>query len=320
MNDYFNNTQDLLEHTKARAANVEANFDQVAEGFDKFPPRARLFTGSAGFSEDTGIPNAFLLESVTAVTALLDGMEFKFRAKNSNTGPSTLSVNGLGARPVQRTDGTALDAGDIFAGQIVTLTYSQTHNAFQYFSTSASVIAVAQSYAQQATLQAQSAVTSASTATAAAGTATSAAGSASSSAAAAAVSAAQAQQAASDVSDKAPSASPTFTGQVTNSGTSRQAVATISGGVINLASSDEFYGAVTGNVTLSFSNLPASSHSRTIKITFAHSAGTITWPSTVRWPDNRAPSLVTGRTHVFVLTTRDGGSTWQAAALPNYTP
>ena len=33
-NPYFNNTQDILPLTKARAANVEANFDAVGVGFD----------------------------------------------------------------------------------------------------------------------------------------------------------------------------------------------------------------------------------------------------------------------------------------------
>lgn len=74
---------------------------------------------------------------------------------------------------------------------------------------------------------------------------------------------------------------------------------------------------VAGNVTLTFSNAPASkAFSFTLEIT--HTSGAITWPSSVRWPSETAPSLTTGKTHLFGFVTDDSGTTWRGASQINY--
>ncbi|MEO5698548.1 MAG: hypothetical protein ABIQ60_15610, partial [Burkholderiaceae bacterium] len=103
--------------------------------------RARLFTNSAGYVVDTGGASAFFLTGIPGVTAYLDGMEVLFRVANTVTGVTTINVNGLGSRTVNRTDGTSLQAGDIVSGQIVSLRYSTTTSTFQFFSSSAGAAA-----------------------------------------------------------------------------------------------------------------------------------------------------------------------------------
>ena len=44
----------------------------------------------------------------------------------------------------------------------------------------------------------------------------------------------------------------------------------------------------------------------------------ITWPSSVRWPGNTAPTLGNG-THLIFFQTENGGNTWRGAALTGYT-
>jgi len=54
---------------------------------------------------------------------LVEGMELSFIAANSNTGPSTINVNGTGAKDITKNVNDLLNAGNILAGQVVTLRY-----------------------------------------------------------------------------------------------------------------------------------------------------------------------------------------------------
>lgn len=78
-----------------------------------------------------------------------------------------------------------------------------------------------------------------------------------------------------------------------------------------------FTASINGSGTFSFSNVPAAkSYGLTIEVT--HTSGTISWPTSVTWPKETAPELTTGKTHVFVLITDDGGTRWRGAALVGY--
>lgn len=75
---------------------------------------------------------------------------------------------------------------------------------------------------------------------------------------------------------------------------------------------------ISANSTFTFSNAPASrSYAFTLELT--HTSGTVTWPASVMWPNGTAPSLTTGKTHLFVFVTDDGGTRWRGASLVNYT-
>ena len=78
-----------------------------------------------------------------------------------------------------------------------------------------------------------------------------------------------------------------------------------------------FTASINGSGTFSFSNVPAAkSYGLTIEVT--HVSGSIGWPASVTWPKETAPELTTGKTHVFVLITDDGGTRWRGAALVDY--
>ena len=75
---------------------------------------------------------------------------------------------------------------------------------------------------------------------------------------------------------------------------------------------------IAANSTFTFSSPPASrSYSFTLELT--HTSGTVTWPASVQWPAGLAPSLTTGKTHLFMFVTDDGGTRWRGSALVNYT-
>ena len=74
---------------------------------------------------------------------------------------------------------------------------------------------------------------------------------------------------------------------------------------------------INGNSTFTFSNVPAGkAYAFTFELT--HTGGTVTWPTKVKWPGDTAPSLTTGKTHLFVFVTDDGGTRWRGVANTNY--
>lgn len=75
------------------------------------------YVASGSFYTDSGIANAYVLNttgSFQAPTQYVDGMEIRFRTSNTNTGASTINVNGLGVKNIKNSDGTT----DILAGFI----------------------------------------------------------------------------------------------------------------------------------------------------------------------------------------------------------
>lgn len=67
--------------------------------------------------------------SITGITSLSEGLSIKIKFTNVNTGASTLNINGLGAKAIQKGNGNALSSGNIKAGQICHLVY--TGSVFQ---------------------------------------------------------------------------------------------------------------------------------------------------------------------------------------------
>lgn len=86
---------------------------------------------------------------------------------------------------------------------------------------------------------------------------------------------------------------------------------------IDLSTGNYFTKTINANSTFTFSNVPPSrAYAFTLELT--HTSGTVTWPSSVKFNEDTAPSLTTGRTHLFMFVTDDSGSRWRAAALTNY--
>lgn len=70
---------------------------------------------------DSGIANAYVLNFTAPFTSYQTGIVIYWQASNTNTGPSTLNVNGLGVAPIINPNGSALTAGQIVGGTIVTV-------------------------------------------------------------------------------------------------------------------------------------------------------------------------------------------------------
>jgi hypothetical protein len=78
---------------------------------------------------DTGSANIYTVAYAPAVVAITDGMTLKFKAKTGNTGASTFSPNGLGAKPIVGSAHAALQGGEIVANGDVWLQYNSSIGA-----------------------------------------------------------------------------------------------------------------------------------------------------------------------------------------------
>jgi hypothetical protein len=101
-------------------------------------------------------------------------------------------------------------------------------------------------------------------------------------------------------------------------GTYAQTVVAVPALAIDCSTGNYFTKTINGASTFTVSNVPASrSYSFTLELT--HTSGAITWFSGVEWPGATAPTLTTGKTHLFMFVTDDGGTRWRASSLINYT-
>lgn len=81
----------------------------------------------SNFALDTGTANNYLIAITGQTTTYATGLAFQFKAANTNTGASTLNVNSQGSISIVKTDGSALVAGDIISGGIVSVMYDGTN-------------------------------------------------------------------------------------------------------------------------------------------------------------------------------------------------
>jgi hypothetical protein len=101
-------------------------------------------------------------------------------------------------------------------------------------------------------------------------------------------------------------------------GTYAQTVVAVSALAIDCSTGNYFTKTINGASTFTVSNVPASrAYAFTLELT--HTSGTVTWFSGVEWPAGTAPTLTTGKTHLFMFVTDDGGTRWRASSLINYT-
>lgn len=91
----------------------------------------------------------------------------------------------------------------------------------------------------------------------------------------------------------------------------------LNGSGIPCASGNYFTATLSGDSSVYFDGIPANSYSLAYEVD--HQTGTITWPTSVSWPAATAPTLTTGKTHLFMFITDDSGSSWRASSLIDYT-
>ena len=80
---------------------------------------------------------------------------------------------------------------------------------------------------------------------------------------------------------------------------------------MDLSAGEYFSKTISGNTTLTFSNIPSGYCGWVLEITNGGSA-TVTWPASVKWGGGVAAVLTTAGVDILVFTTDDGGTTVRA--------
>ena len=101
------------------------------------------------------------------------------------------------------------------------------------------------------------------------------------------------------------------------SGTIAQNVVAMAALDVDCSTGNYFTKTINADSTFTFSNVP-SSRAYSFVLELTHTSGTVTWPTSVKFPSDTAPTLTTGKTHLFVFETNDGGTRFRGAALVDY--
>ena len=93
----------------------------------------------------------------------------------------------------------------------------------------------------------------------------------------------------------------------------------VSGTAIDCAEGNYYTKTVTGATAFTFTNVPTSvAYFLTIEVT-CNGSNAVTWPASVKWPADTAPTITDGKTTLFMFVTDDGGTRWRGSSLADYT-
>lgn len=101
---------------------------------------ANAQAGAGQFAYTSGSANTYSAMFLPVASALADGMEIRLNINISNTGPSTINVNGIGARTILGQAGQALQGGELLAGYAATLRYSVSNATWRIVNSGAGAI------------------------------------------------------------------------------------------------------------------------------------------------------------------------------------
>ena len=88
---------------------------------------------------------------------------------------------------------------------------------------------------------------------------------------------------------------------------------------VDCSAGNYFTKTITGATTFTFDNVPTGvAYTFTMEVTL-NGSNAITWPASVKWPADTAPSITDGKTQLFVFLTDDGGTRWRGSSGVDYT-
>lgn len=128
-NDYFTDTATATDFTRARASAVRTLSSAVEAAFDLIPAPAALGKVVKPAVTPGGTANALTITNTNTISSYVTGQKIAFKAAFTNSGATTVNVDGLGVKNLLRPDGSNLVAADLTAGRMYEATYDGT--AFQ---------------------------------------------------------------------------------------------------------------------------------------------------------------------------------------------
>jgi len=92
-----------------------------------------------------------------------------------------------------------------------------------------------------------------------------------------------------------------------------------SSNTVNVALANYFISTPAGTSTWIFTGAPVSRDSSFVLQLANGGNYTVTWPSSVKWPSNTAPTLSTSGVDILIFSTVNTGTTWRGSSLIGYT-
>ena len=86
---------------------------------------------------------------------------------------------------------------------------------------------------------------------------------------------------------------------------------------VNCSTGNFFTKTITGATTFTFDSVPTGVYSFTMEVTL-NGSNAITWPASVKWNGDTAPTITDGKTQLFMFITNNGGTRWRGSALVDY--
>jgi microcystin-dependent protein len=127
-----------IEYPQREIVNLITDGGLTPSNSDLHQASKAIQSGQLLYAVDTGAVNAMVASVAPSPNGLVPGMTVHIKAAATNTGATTLSLNGLGTATVHRANGAALSAGDINGGMVVELiwdgAYWQIANYFGFTS------------------------------------------------------------------------------------------------------------------------------------------------------------------------------------------
>ena len=162
-NNYYNFTTPFVPGTKVRSDEANQQFNGVEAGFDLLPTNVTaIVTGTAvlGTEAQGATVNEYEVTSPDPQPALVEGQLTAFKATHTNTGATTLEVDGLGAFAFVRPDGVAMVAGDLVTDLYYEARFDLANSRWQLVTVSTSYLTAAQAAAAAAAASAAAALVS----------------------------------------------------------------------------------------------------------------------------------------------------------------
>ena len=108
--------------TDAGITSTDADLHQLAKGVQG---------GALVYGVDFGTTNVYSINVTPPLASYAAGQRWGVKIGNTNSGPSTLNINGLGGRNIVYPDGSALHGNEMLAGAVITLVDDGAHLQLQ---------------------------------------------------------------------------------------------------------------------------------------------------------------------------------------------
>ncbi|MDQ0169192.1 phage tail protein [Paenibacillus tundrae] len=119
-------TDSELEDRASTPKAVKAAYDRGSEGVTAAQTAQTIINNRDGYGTTTNSGNAYAVTLSPAPGAYVDGLRITIKINATNTGAVTININGLGAKSVLKSNGTAMTANSLRANSVYSLVYNGT--------------------------------------------------------------------------------------------------------------------------------------------------------------------------------------------------